>query len=77
MFDTHENNFVIATLVNALHFLVVRTTEGDGEKAISWSDMDSIIIKGLEIWGPRRGNTYIRQHFIKLIRLAFGCAFPR
>lgn len=78
MFNNHENNFVIATLVDALHFLVARTTEGDGEmvpEAISWSDMDSIITKCLDIWGPRRGDAYIRLHFIKLMRFAFRCAF--
>lgn len=79
MFDTHENDFVIATLVNALHILIARTTEGGGEmvpEAISWSDMDSIIIKSLEFWGPRRGYVYTRQHFTKLMRVAFGCVLP-
>ena len=70
-----DDAFLINAVLNSIHEHISQTKDPNDDQldygAVNWPDLDVVVQKGLEFWGPRTSRFAAFQGAVKLLRFAF------
>ena len=74
-----DDGFLINAVLDSIHEHISQAKDPNDDQldygAVNWPDLDVVVQKGLDFWGPRTSRFAAFQGTVKLLRFAFRYVF--